>query len=240
MAALPAQIDTASVEAAHQPQIGGFTQRKLALLQRKPSDMTADVAAELGGDCKRFLDELETQRKSLKEPILEAGRKLDDFFKRMAAPVIEARSAANQCVAEWDVEKRRRIEFERRSREKEERERAEKEHQQQVDALVAEAAATGDESLLDEARRVEETPVVPIAVATPAVSKTDGAGVRYTLKGTVEDGYELMRWILGHKGVIRVSFSQGDIDRALNRGLTLPGVAVSKTAIVSNMVKRNG
>ena len=72
----------------------------------------------------------------------------------------------------------------------------------------------------------------------PATAKTDGASVRYTLKGIVTDGYALMRWIIDHRGVIAVTFKQGDIDRALNRGLTLPGVTASKTPIVSNMVKR--
>jgi hypothetical protein len=241
--ALPINIDTTTIERQHAESLGSFRQRMEKIQARKPSVGTDALARELGSDCKVFLDRLEEQRKLQKEPILEAGRRVDEFFKNMAKPAQEARQIANAAIAAWDQEQRRIAEEERREAERLAREQAEAEAKARAEALAAEAALVAEsnpqeaESLLEQAAQVEAEPIIPVVAPVAPPPKTEGASVRYKLKGTVRDPYALMQWMLSHRGVISVKFSESDIDRALARGLELPGIDVTKTPIVSNRAR---
>lgn len=240
MAALPINVDTSAVEKQHAPAIGGFRERMGKIQDRKPSLTVATVAADLALDAKHFIDGLEEQRKQLKAPILEAGKNLDAFFAKMSEPAIEARKVANGAIAAWDAEQRRIAAEEAEREAAEARRQAEERRKAEADAIAAQAAEIAEsnpqqaEALLEAAAEVEQAPVVPVAIVAAAPKKIEGTSTRWKLKGAVKDGYALMRWMIDHKGVIGVKFSDGDIDRALARGLELPGVEVTKTPIVSN------
>lgn len=67
----------------------------------------ADAAATDLGAIKARAAELEKQRKALKEPILAAGRAVDDFFKRPAEFLQEAERLLKKSLSAWDTEQRR-------------------------------------------------------------------------------------------------------------------------------------
>lgn len=143
---------------------------------------------------------------------------------------------------------------------------AEARRQAEVDALVAEAAATNDEGLLGAAEALEEAPLVPSApVVAPEPPRVAGVATVSRKVGTVEDPVALLMWLLDvqsmpgwnatklsdglptYQTVYRigepkralinelVTFSQGDINRALNRGLELPGVRVEEGTSVRRL-----
>jgi hypothetical protein len=247
-AALPAVVDERVIEQRHAPEASTFAQRLNELMQQRLSKVNADVASELAGDCKVFLDALERERKELKDPIIEAGRRIDSLFKRLSAPVLDVRDQANQRVFLWDRTERERVAREQREREAQALKEAEERRRAEVDALVNQAAVLGGptgEALLAEAAATEERPIETVYVEREAPRKASAAVVRTAAYGVVVDVYKFLAWVGNHPNVLGVRVTedgvgipQGEINRALKRGLVIDGVKKEEKPIVSNLVKR--
>jgi hypothetical protein len=144
----------------------------LAELLEVNSQATLDLAS-LEFNCAREQhDALDAMRMSLKRPILEAGRRVDDFFRapletlqriidvyngKMASYLHEQERLVQQEA--FRVREEERTERARIAREAEERERQGREEAQRLREASAEAARTGNQSaagqLLSEASRAE-------------------------------------------------------------------------------------
>lgn len=155
----------------------------------------------------------------------------------------EVRSTCSRILARWTLQERARVAEQQRLLAEQARLAAEAEKQATVAALMDEAASTNDESLLAEAVALEQAPAVPAAVPVAERTKLDGASVRMKLVGTVTDPRALLTWLLQGERDDLIAEILGDpaewsVDKALARGLKLPGVDVQEKPITS--IRRNG
>lgn len=206
-----------------------LAQRTEQLVKRPLNLTTANLAQELDTEAKLFLEAAEKERTALKAPILEAGRALDAFFKKLEGPAEQARLACRGLIGRYQQEQRRKAAEEQRRREEEARKAAEEARRAEVNHLIEQAATTNDESLIEEAKLVEAAPIQPIVVEAPEVAKVAGASVIEKKVGTVTDPVALLKWLIERPDSIPelIEFKQGEINRKLNKGISLPGVEVA-------------
>lgn len=233
MNTLPASAEQA--QARYQPVAQGFTAELDALQKRPMSQQTRALAVALDTKAQRFGQELEAARTELKKPILEAGRKLDAFFKRMAEPAAQTRVGCGRIIYAIDAAERKAAAEKAQREAAEALAKAEAERKAHADQLIEQAAATGDETLLEAAAEVKATPLEPTIVKPeeykPAAS---GYSTRELPTGTVTNLYALVRWLVESEDRFGVMFSdlfgepkQARLDAFLRKGITFPAAAVS-------------
>lgn len=126
-------------------------------------------------------------------------------------------SACKTLIGRRRMEEQRRLEEERRERERLAREEAERQRQAEADALAAQAAATGDEELLQAAIEVEQAPIVPVIVSEVAPAKMEGSSTTFKLVGTVRtpaQAHTYMAFLVGvnAKRLAQLMFDCNGID----------------------------
>ncbi len=128
-------------------------------------------AAFDGRSVSEALRKAETERKKLKEPILEAGRRVDSLFQRLMEPLKMAKDMISTAMQVYDQKK----EAERRKLEAEAREKASAE-QRRLDALALANAERAEKAGHHE--KAEEVlanvPVVPVPVIAPLTPEVKG------------------------------------------------------------------
>lgn len=125
-------------------------------------DQQYDAAGGLISEMKRYKAALETERKELKAPILEAGRKIDGKFKPHLDMIDKAIKAANAKITTYYREcERKRLEAEAKAAEKarKEQERLRKREEAARQKGQEEKAA----ALAEQADHVDTAPIAPSA-----------------------------------------------------------------------------
>lgn len=225
-------ITTDIVEAKYKPIATGF-QGDLAKLQGRPlTQQTRSLAVEIDTKAQRFLGELELQRIELKKPILEAGRKLDAFFKRIADPAFAARDGARKLIASIDSAEREKRLLEALERAKAERERLMAEKQREVDEMIAHAAASNDAALLEAAEQLEAEPVMATVVKPDEYTPADtGYSTSQVPVGRIVTLRNLLLWLLAEPARLEampdlIEVKQGRLNAYLRKGVKFPADVV--------------
>lgn len=126
------EVDEKAAEV--QSQVAAATAQAEAMQVRDQAE--ADMAATFLRDVKRRRSAAEAERKRLKEPILEAGRRIDQTFKDAMAPFDAADKIVRGKLGTYTAEQERirREEEERLERERQERERKAREARERQEA----------------------------------------------------------------------------------------------------------
>lgn len=165
--------------------------------------------------------EIEKLRKSLKAPILEAGRKLDAFFK---AP-LDALSLAEKdykriMLAYQEVQERLRREAEIKARE--ERERLQREAEEQAMQEIE----NGNDEKADQILNAAEAMPAPVIITDKPV--IDGISTRDNWKAEVTDLPALVKAVAEGKAPMTMIQADtkviGQMARALKGSVKYPGV----------------
>ena len=121
------------------------------------------------------LRKAETERKALKAPILEAGRRVDSLFDRLMEPLKAARQAISSAMQRYEEKK----EDERRRLEEEQRKRALAEQKRLDNLALANAARAEAAGHVEKAEEVlANVPTVPVPVVAPLTPKVEGSSTR--------------------------------------------------------------
>lgn len=237
MAAL-LSIDTDTIELRYAERISGFAARAAELNGRPVNLLNANIANELDTECKLWLEQAEKERVAMKAPILAASRAQDTFWKRMMEQPTLARSICRTFIGRFAEKERLTAAERQREIERLAIAAAEKQRKAEADALLAQAAATGDESLLKAAEEVEATPIVPIVAPAPSPARVEGSTTRFAKVGSVSDARKLLQALLDRPGEDLISelivWSQSGLNAQVRRGLVLDGVSVTEQPVVSN------
>jgi len=162
--------------------VGKELEKKISPLVLAASEITvADfdsnaAATVFVGDAKRAYDEIEFQRKDMKEDALKTCRKIDTFFGRLSGPVETAIDIVKGKQRKWFLEEdRKRQEAEAKARAKAaEEERKERERiQRQAEAARAKGKDEKADMLEEKAATVFVAPIVAAAVA-PKTTQANG------------------------------------------------------------------
>lgn len=147
-----------------------------AALIGKVSDGDAKIiAVRAQVALKQMINAIEKARKELKEPILQAGRRLDTLCANESLELEKEFGRVSQAVSEFDLQERRRIDEEKRLQ-REELERIEGEKQAELKRIADEQAAKEAETrrIQDEAaRKVKEAKEAAERLVSEAKTKKD-------------------------------------------------------------------
>lgn len=147
------------------------------------SDEQYTQANEDGRVVSTALRKAEEERKKLKAPILEAGRRVDSLFDRLMEPLRLARKAIADAMQGYEQIKER----ERRRLEQEARERAAAEQRRLDNLALANAARAEAAGHLDKAEEVlANVPTVPTPVVAPLTPKVEGSSSRKWWKARLD------------------------------------------------------
>ena len=111
------------------------------------AEMATAAAMDLG-DIKRKMAALEKSRKAMKEPILAAGRAVEEFFKGPMSFLEKAEAILKRQLADWDTKQRRLADANRKA--------AEEAAASERARLRAEAEATRAAAIAAERKAAEE------------------------------------------------------------------------------------
>ena len=141
---------------------------------------TYELAANVRKAVNAKAKELEGERKHIKEPIIEAGKRLDSLFKR---PIDMCKKVIGICdqkmINYTDIQERKR---------KEEQDRLDRIAEKKRQELEAKAEAKREEGKEDKAERYEEKAAEVMApVAAPRVEKAQGVHYTERWSGEVVD-----------------------------------------------------
>jgi hypothetical protein len=133
-------------------------------------DLTFAQAGERLREIKTVSKRIETVRTTMKAPVLEAGKKIDSFFRGPAGKLADAESTLKKRISTYQAEQ------ERKQREAEEAARIERER------IAAEATRSAAEGSTEEPPFEDaEPPPAPIA------TKLQGVSTRKVVKARVDD-----------------------------------------------------
>ncbi len=177
--------------------------------------------------------EIEEERKNLKAPVLETGRRIDTLFKKPLDACTMAENALKMKIGEFlKAEEHKRLKQERIAREKAEKERI------RLESLAVKAEERGDIKKADQfaERRdlVEEEPVIP------AVKKVAGIRQTETWRASLIDFNLIVKAAAkGNEHALDcLSLNQGEANRKarfFKADMKIPGLrAVSDTGIAAS------
>lgn len=157
----------------------------------------------------------EATRKEIKQPYIQAGRDIDEYFGVPNAALVNLKRRLDSGILEYEREERRKRDEEQRrinaiAEEKRKREEAEAAKQRaRADALRAEGrereAALADARA--ENREVKAAAALP-AVVQSALPETEGIARRETWHGEVSDPKAAKSWALENKRFEFLSFDE--------------------------------
>jgi hypothetical protein len=126
-----------------------------------------NCAAEILAKIKGRLKWLEENRKSLKQPILEAGRRIDDFFRVPMDGYSQAKNILDAGLLTFEAdEERKRLEMEAKLRREAEKKRAE------LEAKAEKAREEGKEAKAEKYEEKANNVIEP--VLAPTIEKPKG------------------------------------------------------------------
>ncbi len=166
------------------------------------SQRDAQDAADTLAKLKEQRRAIEDKRKHLKEPYLEGGRRVDEFFAAPLERLAHAIRTLDGAIVGWHRAETARIERERRAAEAEARAAAEAAaaRAREAEAAAEAAAAVGNEerALEMEANYQEAMQEAQAALAAPAavlqpLPKVEGATIRGTWKARLINKAALIR-----------------------------------------------
>jgi len=182
---------------------------------------TYELAANIRKAVNVKAKELESERKHIKEPIIEAGRRLDDLFKK---PIDMCKKIINMCDQKMIHWTNKQEEIQRKEQEKLNR-AAEKKRLE----LEAKAQANRDAGNENKADKYEEKAAEVIApVAAPRVEKPQGVHYTERFYGEVTD-FKLLpdEYKIANQSMI------DKIMQSTKGTLPIPGVKVYSKRIVN-------
>lgn len=226
----------------HERAANGFSEVAKTYAEMKiDSQEVAELAAADLGVVKAALKSLEEERKTLKAPVIESGRRIDALFNRLKAKYEVAEETLKKAINEWQVSERLRLEQERKAREA--AMRAEQERIEAEARAAAELArAGGDEATAAEVEAAAEQTKAEVVAMTPTVQaapqKLAGVSSREICKAEITDLMELVKAIAaGNASIELIQANTTEINRrarALKSEFTAPGIRVySETSIAA-------
>jgi len=166
------------------------------------SDATYEKGSQVLNYLKTQSATLDKLRKHFKQPILESGRRIDNFFKELTQPAKEAIEIVDGKMGVWW-----RIKEEERQKALEEARIAEAERvkaEQERERIQKDMKAEGIEA------EEEDLPELPAAVIVPEVIQASGTNVRKTWDFTVMELKKVPRIYLKlDEQAIRASIRDG-------------------------------
>lgn len=187
-----------------------------------------DATAQLK-EIKRRANVVEEERKRLKKPILEAGRRVDELFK----PVLDTLAQGESQIKQGVLAYRRKLDEERREAQRKLDEEAEKKRQRQL-RYAEKARARGDEQKAEEFE--EKAEAVPDAVVVAEEPRAEGISTRKGYDAEVVDFTALVRAVAaGEAPESLLQVNQSALRRlagALQDSLDIPGVKLRVTETV--------
>ena len=172
---------------------------------------------------KKKMREIEAKRKELKEPILEAGRKVDELFKPALAVLAAAEDAIKKQMISWQREQERI----RREAEEAARKEIEKAERARIKAMEK-----GD---VEKVAKAEErvASVAATVAAAPEIPKAKGFSITTLWSANVVDFMALVKSVATGKQPIGLLLPNqaalDDLAKAHKENLSVPGVlAVSR------------
>ncbi len=140
------------------------------------TDRDSKIKAVCGQtELKKIINALEKERKFWKEPLIEAGRKLDELIKKEKMDMERELDRITQLVSAHDEEERIKIQEEQR-RQQQELERIERERQAELKRLADEQAAREQaerDRQAEEARKVNEAHLAALKLASEAKNEEE-------------------------------------------------------------------
>lgn len=191
------------------------------------SDELASKATSFGAQIKILARDMEKLRKDYKEPFLDAGRKVDTFFKKeFSDPLARAVKIVEDRVRPYLVEKER-LERERIQKEREEAERIAREEAERAAALENEGRNFAAEEAFKKAEAAESDASRIKDHKGPIMRSDEGA----TASVKAEYVHEIIDIDAIPLDALRQYFKPEDIDNAIKRfiragGRELPGVKI--------------
>ncbi len=203
----------------------------LAKDMRVRSPVSYVQAGEHRKGIESLIREIEATRKSLKEPILESGRRLDTVFNGMKKPLIAARGVIDQKLSKYRREEqekadKKRAEEERKQRELDNRRR---------EAILAAAREQGDSEEEIESTEEEffEAPMVTPTPTPSRIPKVEGLSATIRWSGEVTDINALVHAVAEGKAPIDLlQINTAELNRlakALRSTMNVPGVRAVST-----------
>lgn len=186
------------------------------------------IAVRAQQHLKKVIADIEKARKQLKEPLLAAGRQLDNLCATETLELEKEFGRVSFCVREFDDAERRRVAEEERLQ-RLELERIEAQKQAELKRLEEEAAA--GKIAADEAARIAQAIEEKSGEATYCAAKpieiTTVKGQRQTSNWqiTVENPYMLAKF---HPDLVEIKPKIADIKCALNEGREIKGIKAVK------------
>jgi hypothetical protein len=173
--------------------IASNLQNELAAIVVVNSPPTQAAATAIAVQAQGFLKQLEASRKSVKQPILEIGRKIDALADELAAPVKEQMQRVGGMVAKFQECERVRVEQERIERQKREHEameaarKAAEAERKAAEAMKDEASLAAAVKAEADAKQKEAEMYAELTKPQPAAVKATGSVTKKVLKYEVTD-----------------------------------------------------
>lgn len=172
--------------------------------------------------------DIEEMRKRLKAPVLEAGRAIDEEFRKPLETLDRAKSTIKRALDAFLAAERKRA--------AEEAERARREAEKQRMALERQQQKAEEKGDMQKANQLAYRAATVPVVAPPPVAKVAGVASTETWSAVVEDKAALIRAIAD--GQYPMDWLQVDMKalnlqaRSLKNNLNIPGVrAVSESSV---------
>lgn len=237
-------VDLTALQRRAEPVSSGLLARANELSQRPLTLTVVTAAQEIDTEAKQWLEAWDKEHEPTKKALFEAHRRFTAFCNKMADGPKNARIIAKRLIGTWQLQEQRKAREETERIRREAEAAAKRAQQAEVNHLVEQAAATNDEALLAEAAVLEAKPVTPIVVTAAPPPKLAGTAVVEKKAGTVEAIVTLLEYLIDGKNQCMqprldlinelIEIKQGALDRAINRGLELPGVKVEIKIEVRN------
>lgn len=166
-------------------------------------------------------NEIEQLRKTLKAPILEAGRKLDTFFKKPLNALVLAEKDYKRIMVDYQ-EKQERLQREAEKKARDEHAR----QQQEAEELALKEIENGNDEKADQILSAAEAMPAPIVVTNkPTV---EGISKRDNWKAEITDLSALVKAVAEGKAPMTMIQANtktiGQMARALKGSVNYPGV----------------
>jgi hypothetical protein len=174
-------------------EIASNLHTELAALTLVNSPATQAAATDKARNAQSFLKRLEADRKAVKAPVLELGRKIDTLADDLAAPVKTEMNRVGALVAKFQTAEAARVEAERRDREAKERAAMQAKFEADRLAREAEAKLTNEADLQkaieaeEEAKRKESLMYAELTKPQPVAVKAVGSATTPVLRYEVLD-----------------------------------------------------
>lgn len=246
----------------HMPNLDKLV-AELERLKARPLDqMTADWAQELDSQARDWLDDWDQDTEPTRKSLYDAWSNFNKFSAKRREPAelirrvctgvgMKREEADGGIVGRFNAEQARIAAEKQRELDRIAREETRRQQQAEADAIAAQAAATNDPVLLEEAVRVEQATPVPLSTPAPPPLKASGSATSYQRIGLLptakaERGKALrayLLWALRRPDDDLIleaipELSPSGIDAQLRRGLTPDGLIIKQKPSNANRTAR--